>query len=234
MNVSIKKSVFGIIVIFITSCSTISYVPNISLDISPKTINKSVQIEKFVDLSPLSDTKNPIGGFSVTNPEALSNMLDVEVTNAVVADLSTSGLFKQVSRKIDNPDYILKGEIIKYAGKSELNDFTKITLGIAVASMIMLSATNNNNYILGVLPAYSYYFGVPFTKHTAKIEIIMKLYDKNNILIGTYTGKASDRNSSNLYHNKSLAVSRLTNKTFSSVIMQIREQILKDIKILEK
>lgn len=234
MNDFAKKIVFGTIVILTASCNTISYVPKVSLDVSPKSINKTVQIEKFIDSSPISDRKNPFGGFSVTNTEALSNELDVEVTNAIVADFSTNGLFKQVSRRIDNPDYIIKGEIIKFSGKSEINDFAKFTMGLAVVSMIMASIKDNPNYLLGILPVYSWYLGVPISKNTASIEIEMKLYDKNNFLIGTYTGKTAETKSSSLYKNKSLAVPTLTNKAFSSVIMQIREQILNDISILEK
>ena len=217
-----------------TSCSTISYVPNVSLDVSPKTINRSVQVERFIDSSPIADRRNPFGGFSVTNAGSLSNSLDIEVTNAVVADFATNAVFKQVSRKIDNPDFILKGEIIEFSGKSELNNFTKITMGIAAASMVLASVTDDPRFILGITPIYTWYLGIPISKHSANIEIVMRLYDKNNTLIGTYTGKAYDKNASSLYKNRALAVPRLTNKTFSSAIMQIRDQILNDISNIEK
>ena len=228
-----KQSIFGTLLIFITSCSTISYVPKVSLDVSPKSINKTVQIDKFIDSSPVADRKNPFGGVSVTNKEALSNELDVEITNAIVSDFATNGLFKQVSRKIENPDYIIKGEIIKFSGKSEMNEFAKFSFGLAIASVILVPVVHNPAILLGTAPLYSCYLGLPVSRNSADIEIILKLYNKDNTLIGTYSGKANEKMSTSMYKNKMLAVPTLTNKTFSSAVMQIREQILKDISKIE-
>lgn len=228
-----KNSLFGALLIFITSCSTISYVPKVSLDVSPKSINKTVQIDKFIDSSPVADRKNPFGGVSVTNSESLPNELDVEVTNAIVSDFATNGLFKQVSRKIENPDYVIRGEIIKFSGKSEMNEFAKFSFGLAIASVILVPIVHNPAILWGTAPLYSCYLGLPVSRNTADIEIILKLYDKNNTLIGTYCGKANEKMSTSMYKNKMLAVPTLTNKTFSSAVMQIREQILKDISKIE-
>jgi hypothetical protein len=177
--------------------------------------------------------KNPFGGVSVTNSEALSNELDVEVTNAIVSDFATNGLFKQVSRKIDNPDYSIKGEIIKFSGKSELNEFAKFSFGLAIASVFIAPIARNPAIYFGTVPLYSCYLGLPVSRNSADIEIILKLYDRNNTLIGTYSGKANDKMSTSIYKNKMLAVPTLTNKTFSIAVMQIREQILNDISKIE-
>jgi len=229
MKFILKKTIFGALLIFITSCTTISYIPKVSLDVSPKSINKTVQIDKFIDSSPVADRKNPFGGVSVTNSEALANELDVEVTNAIVSDFATNGLFKQVSRKIDNPDFIIKGEIIKFSGKSEFNQFAKFSLGLALASIFIAPIAKNSSILWGTAPFYSCYLGLPVSRNSADIELILKLYDKNNNLIGTYKGKANDKTSTSMYKNKMLAVPTLTNKTFSAAVMQIREQILNDI-----
>lgn len=233
MKSILKKIFFGTLLIFMTSCSTISYTPKVSLDVSPKSINKTLQIDKFSDSSPIADRKNPFGGVSVTNKEALSNELDVEVTNAIVSDFATNGLFKQVSRKIENPDYLIKGEIIKFSGKSELNEYAKFSFGLAIASVIISPIVQSSAILWGTAPLYSCYLGLPVSRNSSDIEIILKLYDKNNTLIGTYSGKANEKMSTSIYKNKMLAVPTLTNKTFSSAVMQIREQILKDISKLE-
>ena len=228
MKSILKNSLFAALLIFTTSCSTISYVPKVSLDVSPKSINKSVQIDKFINSSPVTDKRNPFGGVSVTNAESLSNDLDIEVTNAIVSDFATNGLFKQVSRKIDHPDYVIKGEIIKFLGKSELNDFAKFSFGLAIASAIIAPVVRNPAIYLGTVPLYSCYLGLPISKNSADIELILKLYDRNNTLIGTYRGKAFENMSTSIYKNKMLAVPTLTNKNFSAAVMQIREQILDD------
>ena len=233
MKSILKNLLFAALLIFISSCSTISYAPKVSLDVCSKTINKTVQIDKFIDSSPIADRKNPFGGVSATNPEALSNELDVEVTNAIVSDFATNGLFKQVSRRIDNPDYIIKGEIIKFSGKSELNEFAKFSFGLAMVSLFLVPIVQNAALLWGTAPLYSCYLGLPVSRNTADIEIILKLYDQHKTLIGTYSAKANDNMSTSLYKNKMLAIPTLTNKTFSNVVMQIREQILNDISKIE-
>lgn len=233
MKFILKQFLFCALLVFTTSCSTISYVPKVSLDVSPKSINKAVQIDKFIDSSPVADRKNPFGGVSVTNAEALSNELDIEVTNAIVSDFATNGLFKQVSRKIENPDYTIKGEIIKFSGKSELNEFAKFSFGLAIASVFIAPIVRSPAIYFGTVPLYSCYLGLPVSRNSADIEIILKLYDRNNILIGTYSGKANEKMSTSIYKNKMLAVPTLTNKTFSTAVMQIREQILQDISKIE-
>jgi hypothetical protein len=233
MKTNFKKSTFGAFLILITSCSTISYAPKVSLDVSPKSINKTVQVDKFIDSSPIADRKNPFGGVSVTNSESLSSELNVEVTNAIVSDFATNGLFKQVSRKVDNPDYTIKGEIIKFSGKSELNEFARFSFGLAIASVIIAPIVHSSAILWGTVPLYSCYLGLPVSRNTADIELTIKLYDKNNTLIGTYSGKADEKVSTSMYKNKMLAVPTLTNKAFSAAVLQIREQLLNDMSKIE-
>lgn len=62
-----------------SSCSSTraSYEPKVNLDQSPKTINKSVLIEKFINTSPFEDTEDPFSGISVTNEKTLSKKLEL-------------------------------------------------------------------------------------------------------------------------------------------------------------
>lgn len=212
----------------LTSCTTISYIPKVSLDVSPKTINSTVQVDKFTDLSPEADRNNPFMGLSVTNPEAMSSNLDVEVANAVASDFATSGLFKYASRRVDNADFVIKGEIKRFYGKSQPNTFGYISTAVGMVSLVVAPAANQPLILLGTAPIFAWYFGVPIQKNTAEVEITLKVYDKGNNLVGTYTGRAVEKTSMSLYKNATMATPTLTNTVFSRVMQQIREQIIAD------
>jgi len=230
-----KFLIFPSLAILIASCTTISYVPKVSLDLSPKTINKTVQIDRFKDASPAEHKITPFMGLSVTNRESLANELDLEVTNAVVSDFSENRLFKEVGRKIENPDFVIKGEIKEFYGKSQLNAFAKISMITLIAgSMASIFAKELWIFYLSYAPMFSWYFGAPVSKNTSEIVIEMRLYDNNNDkLINTYTGKGTVLNSSSIYDNKIFAIPTMTNKAFSRAIMQIRDQILADMDKLD-
>ena len=227
---SIKKLFYTIIGITVfSSCTTISYTPKVTLDLSPQTINKSVLVEKIKDLSPVEDKANPFLGLSVTNEESLPSGLELEVTNEIVSDFSNNALFSNISRRVENPDFIIKGDINKFCGKSEINTFGKVSYFMAMGAIVLSSVTGESAALIGVVPMLSWYFGVPISKNTSHIEITLRVYNSKGDLQGTYVGKAEDRTSTNMYKNKALAVPSMTNKTFSIAIQDIRDQILKDI-----
>lgn len=196
---------------FLGSCASISYSPKVSLDISAATINKTVTVEKFKDNSPVFDKKNPFLGYSVTDPDALSSELSTEISNAVIADFSINSVFKQVSRRVENSDFIMKGEINRFMGKSQMTDFGLISLF---------------SYV-GVI---TWYFGVPIRKNETDIQLKISMFDRNGVLINTYSGIYKDRVLNSMYKNTSLALPSQTNKSFSNAVAQIREQLLADIK----
>lgn len=229
MKIILRHSVFVFILLFIASCTTISYVPKVSLDVSPQTINKTVLVEKFTDLSPKADCKNPFGGVSVTNAESLTSGLDLEVTNAIVSDFAVNGVFSQVSRKIENPDYIMTGEIIKFSGKSEMNEYAKFAYVTALVSVVAAPVLQNSLLYFGTVPLYSCYLGIPIMRNSANIEIRLKLYDNNRNLVGTYSAKHYQDEMNSMYRNKMMAVPTLTNQTFSNVVLQLRDQMLEDL-----
>jgi len=205
-----KLLTLSISIAFFTSCVTISYTPKVSLDICPKSINKTVMVDKFKDNTPEKDRKNPFAGFSVTNEKALSNDLSIEVTNAVISDFSTNSLFKQISRRIENPDFVMKGEIRKFMGKSRMTTF-------GIISMC--------TYI-GVL---TWYFGVPIRANETEMELVVSIFNSKGELVGTYSGKYKDKELASMYKNTALALPSQTNKSFSNAVSQIRDQILNDI-----
>ncbi|MEN8139325.1 MAG: hypothetical protein ABFR62_12920 [Bacteroidota bacterium] len=216
------------IFIIITSCATVSYTPKVTLDVSPRTIHKNVQIEKLNDLTSGKDRKNPFTGFSVTNEKSLANDLDIVVTNSIVEDFSTNGVFDKVSRRTENADLIIRGDINTFYGKSRANLFAKISYFIGIGAIAVAAATAEDAYYWGAVPILVWYFGVPVRKNDAEIEITLNVYNNKDELLGTYKGMAYDKTSSNMYKNESLATPNLTNKTFSKAIQDIRDQIMGD------
>ncbi|TAF02499.1 MAG: hypothetical protein EAZ80_01040 [Runella slithyformis] len=222
----------GVASCLFSSCVTLSYTPKVSLDVSERTVKKAVVVEKLTDISPVEDRENPVGGSSATNPKALPGDLSVDVTNAIVSDFATNGVFSQISRRLDNPDYILKGEIKKFMGKSRP---TAYYWGSAVAYGVGIAAIRNNPdpsvLVLAVLPMAGLLFGIPARRNVADIEIELKLYDKAGNLLSTYTGKGQENKAMSIYNNATLALPSQTNKAFSQAIAQIRQQILSDPKL---
>ena len=212
----------------LSSCTTISYTPKVTLDVSPRTIEKTVQLEKLNDKTPIDDRINPFFGLSVTNDESLTGGLDIEVTNAIVSDFSTNAVFDNISRRESNPDFIIRGEITKFYGKSEMNTFGKVSWGLAMAALIIAPITEEPAVLLGAVPLLTWYLGVPISKNTTEISITLKIYNPDNELIGTYQGVAQEGIQTDIYKNKAFAVPSLTNKNFSNAIQQIRDQIMRD------
>jgi hypothetical protein len=217
--------------LILSSCATLSYTPKVSLDVSPKTIPKSLQVEKFTDKSPAEDTKNPFMGSSITNLESLSSNLDLEVTNAIISDFNTNAVFKQAGRRIEEPDYILKGTIKRFYGKTGINNYGKVSFVMALATLIVLPAVDDPVAAVGFIPLMLWYTGIPISNNSSNIEIELALYNKNGELVNTYAAKAYIKTSTNLYKNKSLALPTLTNRVFSDVVMRLRTQILNDPKL---
>lgn len=205
------KKLFLIVPILLTGCATVSYIPRIVLDVSPATIEKSLRIEKLKDSSPPEDRENPFGGFSVTNKKALSNDLEVEITNSLVYDFQINGVFEKVTKYDQSADYVLSGEIKKFLGKSKLTTYGIVSLAS----------------IVGI---YTWYFGIPIRKNETDIQLILTLKDKQGKLVGTYKGMFIEGNKSNLYHDKSSSLYSLTNNALSAAIAQIRSQLLDDFK----
>lgn len=195
-----------LIMLLFVGCATITYSPKISLDISPKTIKKTVKVKNLVDKTTSEEKKKPVSGYSVTDSKSLAGDLSIEITNAIIADFNTNGVFSKISKTVDNPDFILKGEIIKFKGKYFPNTLFWITLPIDII----------------------WFFGVPIYKDEIDIEIKLSIYKNSGELIGEYYGKSSSTKSYTIYKNGALGLPAKTNRLFSDVIKQIRKEIIQD------
>lgn len=195
-----------IISIIVSSCATISYTPIVSLDVSNKTIKRTVKVENLVDKTPAKQKKKPIGGFSVTNSESLAGDLSVEVTNAIINDFNTNGVFSNINKRVENPDLILKGEIIKFEGKYKPTVALWVTIPVDIL----------------------WFLGIPIYREYIDIEIKLSILKNTGELIGEYYGKAKQTKVYTIYKNGQLGLPAKTNKLFSRAIMEIRQQILKD------
>lgn len=140
----------------------------------------------------------------------MSNDLALEVTNAIVSDFSANFLFKEVRRKISNPDYIITGEINKFRGVTKLTNFGLIST-------------------FSVIGVYSWFLGMPVRKNETNIQLIITLSNSKGDKIGTYKGVYQDKQTFSMYKNAFLAIPSQTNKSFSTAVAQIREQIINDI-----
>ena len=203
-----KSKIFILILtLCITSCATIiSYSPKVSLDTSSQTIKKTVKVLNFVDNVPIDDKKKPFGGYSVTDSESLAGNLSTEVTNAIVQDFNTNDVFTKISKNDDNPDFIIKGEIINFKGKYHPTIGAWITLPIDPI----------------------WFFGFPIMKDDINIQIKLSIYKKSGELVGEYYGKSFSTKLYNAYTNKILGLPSRTNKQFSEAINQIRDKIILD------
>lgn len=205
--------------IILTSCSAPMdysyyvehrYVPNIDLNVSPNVVENSLMVSDFIDNSPVEDREVPFLGSSVTNQDIVVSDLAFEVTNAIVSDFSNNTVFEEVSRKVNNPDYILEGEITRFMGRTKLTSY-------------------------GLISAYTFFgaltwwLGMPVKKMETDVIMTVRLLDKDGDLVGTYYGSSSYFDRTSLYNVKKLDVINRTNVDFSNAVSQIREQIIKDL-----
>lgn len=121
LNFLVIHTIFSLTIL--SSCITISYSPKVSLEVAPRTIHKSIQIDKFVNQISERDRRSGQRKLSVTNQKALVSELGLEVANAIAADFAMNGVFKSAGRKVENPDFYLKGSIKKFKGEVHNNAY---------------------------------------------------------------------------------------------------------------
>jgi hypothetical protein len=155
-------------VIFLSACTAISYHPALSLGPSPVTIPAKIRVETFVDRSPAEDKTKRIGGTSATEPDSLAGDLGTEVTNAVIADFLANGVFAEVGKRIEHPDAVMTGQIIRFYGRAGLSSVGWITLPI---------------YPIWLL-------GVPMQSSEAVVELEVSIRRPDGAVLGTY-GRSS-------------------------------------------
>lgn len=223
---------FIFLLAILASCSTISYSPKITLDVSPKTIEKKVQIDRFEDLTDYKSRKNPLMGVNLINSKSLVGELDLEITNLLISDFQVNQVFKEANRKIDSPDYILRGKILKYSSVAKPNAFSYFAstggLVLYFFGFGAFEATGNTAYLAFSIPFVLPFFGVPVNVNEVEIELEIDVYDSKDILIKKYKVGKGYRESYTIYNNNILALQSQTNKTLSAVIQELRNKILAD------
>jgi hypothetical protein len=230
-----KKIIFSVILLaLLTGCGTISYSPKITLDVSPKTISKTVQIDKFEDLTNYKNTGKPFLGYSLISENTLAGNLDLEITNVILSDFSSNSVFSDVKRRIENPDYIMKGKIIKFRSVTKPNTFGYISpiLGIVLSAYgnQRYEMTGNSANLLWNIPLLLPFVGVPIQENIVEILIELEFYDKSNQLVSKISSGKRYQESFSIYNNNILALQSNTNQTLTSVVKELREKILEELK----
>ena len=122
-------------------CYNIHYKPEVTLGLSPVTIEADVQFNGIVDRAPETDRERKIfEDVSATAPESLDGDLGLGVTNAVLRDFRDNQVFRKIAKRLADPDLILEGRIVRYTGKSGLN-----TIGVITAPL---------HYLIGLVIWY--------------------------------------------------------------------------------
>ncbi|WP_222535905.1 hypothetical protein [Pedobacter polysacchareus] len=85
-----------------------TYNPEVKLEKSLSTINKTITINNFTDNRSIKDKLDPNG---YVNPPRYIKDLPVEITNAIINDFSKNLVFKKIGMQMDTSDYIMEGEI---------------------------------------------------------------------------------------------------------------------------
>lgn len=227
----IYQVIWGFLIVWCSSCATISYTPAVSLDISPRTIRKTVQIDKFTDSTSQRDRKNGFGKFAVTNDKSLIGGLDLEVTKAITYDFSTNAVFKEAGRRVENPDFYLRGTIRRYKGITSMNQYTK-TSYILFCSGLLIGPIAPVFY-LGLIPYATILCGVPANKTQSEVEIEIQLLDNHKVVVSRYTAKAENHFSSSAYRNTTTQLPNFTNKVLTEVVAKLRAQLLAEADKLE-
>lgn len=194
------------VILALTSCASVSYKPSLSLGESPRTIEAIAKIETFVDDSPTQDKSKKVGGASATAPGTLQGDLGTEVANAVLTDFRDNQVFEVIKKKIEDPDLILKGRILRFYGKAGPNTAFWITLPIDIIWL----------------------FGIPVLSDEGMVELEISIHRPDGTLLGKYSAKSEFSESYSIYNNPTFGIGTRLNNAFSETISKIRQQILAD------
>ncbi|OGL49503.1 MAG: hypothetical protein A3C43_03135 [Candidatus Schekmanbacteria bacterium RIFCSPHIGHO2_02_FULL_38_11] len=211
-KISSKFLFFLFIIISCIGCMSFNYKPDLSLGLSSETIQAKVQIEEFIDETPQGDHSKKIGGTSCTSADTLEGSLTVGITNAVMKAFYESQVFDIITRRIDNPDLILRGKIHRFYGKAGPNALFWCTIPI---DPIWL-------------------FGVPVLSNEGEVDIEISLFSPKRELISSYRQMTEFSGLYTMYNNPTFGIGTQLNNAFNKVISEIRDKILLDKNKLER
>lgn len=192
----------------------IPYKPAVKLQESPFSFNGKVVVKDFKDLRNKKDTSTTQIIFnSVTHLPNFYGKLSEEIEKAIITDFSNNKVFSEIGKDSTDADYVLVGEIRNFKGRSYLNTYGVISAATLVGTL-------------------TWYFGMPIHKYKIDIDLKVSIYDnKSGNLLGEYVGNTSKTTHKSMYRTFKFrkTLPSKTNESFSNAIMQIREQIAKDI-----
>jgi len=194
-------------IVLFTSCSTISYIPRVVLDVSSQTITANVQVDKFVDNTPAKEKRKPVGGVNIADSRAMTGDLALELTQVITQDLKNNAVFSNVGRRVPNADYIMKGEIVSFKGKYKPTALFWITLPVHIVTLCCL----------------------PFHKEDVNVELKVSVYKKSGELVKTYAARSSLFHYYSLYYKIEYALPSDVNRCLSKAVEDIRTQLLADV-----
>ena len=194
------------IILLLTGCTTISYIPRVVLDVSPQIIHANVQIDKFVDKTSARDKRKPIGGVNIADTRAMTGDLGLELTQVITQDFKNNSVFSNVGRRVENADYILKGEIVTFKGKFKPTALFWVTIPIHTVTL----------------------FSLPLHKEDINVELKISVYKKSGELVKTYSATSSSHHYYSMYYKIEYALPSDVNRCLSKAVEDIRTQLLAD------
>ena len=202
-----KPSVMRLCVLALLSgCTSISYKPSLSLGPSLATIDRRVQIETFRDESPPGDRGKKVAGTSATEPGTLAGELSNEVTNAVLTDFHNNAVFKDVRRRLDAPDLVMRGTIRRFYAHAGPTPLMWATIPIDII----------------------WFFGLPVQGDKGEVDLYVSLHRPDQSLVAEYHGRSEFSKWYTIYSNPVLGIGTRLNKAFDDAVDQIRRQMIAD------
>ena len=199
----------GCAALFVSAC--VPYKPMLFLDPSPMTIPAKVRVETLRDTSPQDDKEHASShSFSQTSADSLEEDLSTLVTRAIVADFSTTSVFRSVANTERSPDLILSGTIHRFYGEVTLPTWAMIP-GVAWAVSVFWS---------------------PVQERHGAVDLELTLSRPDGELLARYRGceqygEVAGRD----HHYWAMPVypaHRRLNQMFTVAVQQIRDQMLVD------
>ena len=203
----------------LTACGSPSkYTPRPSIHLlvpsgpsSPNSLPLIVRMVKLVDVSPAEDKEDGWrygSGWSMTSPERLNGALDVLLTEAVVGDFRTHGVFKDLVHDHQEEQLRLEGKIHKfYQRRGEY--LWALCCGL-----------------IGALLPF------PLTKEEGEVDLEFTLSQPDGSSIKSYRGRSSFLKRCNFYESQCMSndssAARDLDQAFGESMKQIRQGIIKD------
>ncbi|MGH7257505.1 MAG: hypothetical protein ACREIM_03945 [Nitrospiraceae bacterium] len=201
---------FGLVIAaVIAGCST-KYQPQLVLPPAPvlQLIDASVELHPLLATDELRSGHATYGVLADDYVNKPPSKLTKAITSEILDELSTSGVFRQVTTYDPHPDLILTGLIERFYE----HDRRKIWTYVPYYSDKLAGLFRLNTYM-----------------STGEVNMTMMLLKPTGEMIGTYTGLV--RFDEDFTPNDEMQPGDRLNRAFSQALGQIRDDMLADIKL---